>query len=147
MENRLKTYVSLLVVPLLLLFVVGGCVNFKAAGEYDEQTEVAVTQIRHKMEQFLTGLEPNIGTDAGSYANNKKFYDEIQADIGSARTRVAAIQGSEYANQQLGFMRLYVINLEKTHEYGIIAEDIPPIRTSFDNSCASIIRREQAKKR
>lgn len=146
MENRLKTYVSLLVV-LLLSLVVSGCVNFRAAGEYDEQTEVAVTQIRRKMEQFLVELEPNIGTDAGSYANNKKFYDEIQADIGSVRMRVAAIPGSEYANQQLGFMRLYVINLEKTHEYGIIADDIPLIRTSFDNSCASIIRREQAKKR
>ena len=145
MAKTMKKYVSLMV-ALVAISALSGCVSVKVVGEYDERTDVAVTQIQRKMELFLIGLERNMGKDAASYANNTKFYDEIKADVSSARVRVAAIPGNEYVNQELGFIGLYILNLEKTHEYGIRADDIPLIRTSFNNSCTTILRRELAKK-
>lgn len=142
-----STRIWLLSVMALLVLALNGCVSIKMVGEYDEQTDVAVTQIQRKMEQFLIGLERNIGKETASYANNTKFYDEIMADVVAARVRVAAIPENDYINQQLGFLRLNIINLENTHKFGITRDDIPLIRTTFNNSCTSILRLELAKKR
>lgn len=145
MKNSTRFF--LLPVVALLALALNGCVSIKMVGEYDEQTDVAVTQIQRKMEQFLTGLERNIGRESASYDNNTKFYDDIMADVSAARVRVAAIPENDYINQQLGFLRLNIINLENTHKVGITRDDIPLIRTTFNNSCTSILRLELAKKR
>lgn len=146
METTLKKYLVPLVVTLLLL-ALSGCASIRLVADYDEQTDVAVTQIQRKMEQFLISLERNMGKDEASYAHNTKFYDELKVDLSAARVRAAAIPDNDITNQQLGYLGLNIGNLEKTHKVGIVPDDIPLIRTTFNTSCTAILKLELAKKR
>lgn len=146
MEMSLRKYLVLLVVSLLSL-ALNGCVSVKVVAEYDEQTDVTVTQIQRKMEQMLLILERGSGKESAAYTNYIKFYDDLKVDISAARVRAAAIPDNEYVYQQLGFMDLNVLNLERSHQFGISVEDIPLIRTTFNGLCTSIIRLELRKKR
>ena len=139
-------YLVPLVVSLMLL-ALSGCASIKLIAEYDEQTDVAVTQIQRKMEQFLVSLERSVGKDEATYDRNTKFYDEVKIDLSAIRVRAAAIPDNDISIQQLGLLSDNLGILEKIHKLGISVNDIPPIRTAFNVSCTAILKLELAKKR
>lgn len=146
MKSAIKRYLVPLVVSLMLL-ALSGCSNIRLIADYDEQTDVAVTQIQRKMEQFLILMERNIGKDEASYARNTKFYDEVRIDLSAISVRAAAIPENDISIQQLGLLSDNLGNLEKIHQLGISTNDIQLIRTAFNGSCTAILKLELAKKR
>lgn len=128
----------------LLLLLMTGCAGMRASRLHKEQTVAEIAQVQRKMSQFLDFLEQNIGTDAASYANNKFFYTDLKSTVIAIRANHTGLSENKYIDHQLALLRLIVINLESTHEFGIRTEDIPLIRNSFDSNCTSIIRLEMA---
>lgn len=146
MKTALSRY-YLPVIASLLILMVSGCTNIRLIADYDEQTDVAVTQVQRKLEQFLVSLERNIGKEEASYSRNTKFYDDIRVDLSAMRVRAAAIPNNDRTVQQIRLLTDTVDNLEKLHKLGLAANDIPPIRTAFNVSCTAILKLELAKKR
>jgi len=146
MEAQLRKSLFCLFATVMLLLI-SGCASVKLIAEYDEQTDVAVTQIQRKVEQFLVFQERNIGKDEASYARNTEFYDEVRVDLSAMRVRAAAIPDNDITIQLLALLSENVGNLEKIHKLGISANDIPPIRTALNASCTSILKLELAKRR
>ena len=135
------------VIVSLLILMVSGCTNIRLIADYDEQTDVAVTQVQRKLEQFLVSLERNIGREEASYSRNTKFYDDIRVDLSAIRVRATAIPDNDRTVQSIRLLIDTVDNLEKLHQLGLAANDIPPIRTAFNVSCTAILKLELAKKR
>jgi len=146
MKTALSRY-YLPVIASLLILIMSGCSNIRLIADYDEQTDVAVTQVQRKLEQFLVSLERNIGKEEASYSRNTKFYDDIRVDLSAMRVRAAAIPDNDRTVQQIRLLTDTVDNLEKLHKLGLAANDIPPIRTAFNVSCTAILKLELAKKR
>jgi hypothetical protein len=130
-----------------MVLVFSGCSTIRLVADYDEQTDVAVTQFQRTVETFLTSLERNMGKDEASYESNVKFYDEARVDLSAIRLRAAAMPDNELTIQQLDLLSGTLGNLEKLHKLGIDANDIPPVRTAFNVSCTAILKLELAKKR
>ena len=146
MQTILKKYLVLYVAALIML-VFSGCSTIRLIADYDEQTDIAVTQFQRKTEQFLIMLERNVGTDEASYSRNTKFYDEAKVDLSAVRVRAVAIPDNDRTVQQLDLLSDTLGDLEKLHKLGISANDIPPIRTALNVSCTAILKLELAKKR
>lgn len=138
--NRRKCLIMFVMALLLLLAT--GCAGMQTSRWHKEQAVAEITQLQRKMDQFLDFLEQNIGTEAASYASNRKFYEDIKSAVIAIRASHAGLPEKAHIDHQLALLRLIVINLESTHEFGIRKDDIPLIRESFDNSCMSIIRLE-----
>lgn len=130
----------------LLLLLLAGCGAMKSSRGYEDQRVAEVTQVQRRMGEFLDFLERNIGKEAASYANNRKFYEGMKSTVVGIRADIAGRPENKYIDHQLGLLRLIIINLENTHEFGIRADDIPLIRNSFDDNCRSIIRLEMARR-
>jgi hypothetical protein len=145
-ETGLRRHLFHLVVSVLMLCL-SGCASVKLIADYDEQTDVAVSQFQRKTEQFLVLMERNMGTDEASYARNTKFYDESRVDLSAIRVRAAAIPDNEITVQLLALLSENIGNLEKLHRQGLGANDIPPIRTALNASCTAILKLELAKRR
>jgi hypothetical protein len=146
MEAALRRYQVPIVVSLLVL-IMTGCASVKLIADYDEQTDMAVTQFQRKMETFLFALERNMGKNEASYGSNAKFYDEVRVDLSAIRVRAAAIPENNISLQQLSLLADNVSNLEKLHKLGLSANDIPPARNAFNVACTAILKLEIAKKR
>ena len=146
MKSTISRYLFTFAISLLIL-VVNGCSNIRLIADYDEQTDVGVTQIQRKLEQFLVTMERNIGKDEASYSRNSKFYDEVRVDLSAMRVRAAAIPDNDLTIRQLGLLAETLGNLEKLHKLGLSTNDIQPVRTAFNVSCTAILKLELAKKR
>jgi hypothetical protein len=130
----------------LLLVTLCGCAHLWPV-EYDDQAQVSVALIQKRMELFLAEMERQIGKPEGNYVNNAKFYDDLRAEINTVRTRAAAIPDNKYTVSQLGLLNLCLLNLEKSHEFGLIMEDIPPMRDAFNSYSNTIIKYDISKRR
>jgi hypothetical protein len=146
MEAAVRRYLFPLAVSFLMV-VMSGCASVKLVADYDEQVDVAVTQFQRKMETFLVSLERNAGKDEAAYSRNTRFYDEARVDISAISVRAAAIPDNEITTQQLALLSISIDNLEKLHQIGINANDIPLIRAALNTSCTAILKLEIAKKR
>lgn len=146
--SRLKRYIFASgTLTLILILTLAGCASIRLISEYDRETDVAVTAFQKKMERFLISLERNIGKEKAEYKNNAGFYDGIKVDLSAIRVRVAAIPKNEITIQQIDLLIENVNNLERIHKLGMTHEDIPPLRTAFNESCTAILKLELAKKR
>ncbi len=146
MGAAVRMYLVPIMVSLLVL-VMTGCASIKLIADYDEQTDVAVTQFQRKMETFLFALERNMGENEASYGSNAKFYDEVRVDLSAIRVRAAAIPQNDISMQQLSLLADNINNLEKLHKLGLGVNDIPPVRNAFNVVCTAILKLEIAKKR
>ena len=132
---------------LFTILVVSGCAGVRLISEYDRETDVAVTRFYRKMEGFLVSLERNIGKEKAQYENHTAFYDGIKVDLSALRVRAAAIPKNEITIQQIDLLIENVDRLEAIHKLGLTCEDIPPLRTAFNEICTAILKLELAKKR
>jgi hypothetical protein len=146
--RRLKgTIIASGTVTLIFILTLAGCASIRLISEYDRETDIAVTAFQKKMERFLISLERNIGKEGAEYKNNVGFYDGIKVDLSAIRVRAAAIPKNEITTQQIDLLIENVNNLERIHKLGMTHEDIPPLRTAFNESCTAILKLELAKKR
>jgi len=132
---------------LFIIFLVTGCAGVRLISEYDRETDVAVTSFHRKIEGFLISLKRNIGKEKARYEKNTAFYDGIKVDLSAIRVRAAAIPKNEITIQQIDLLIENVDRLEAIHKLGLTCEDIPPLRTAFNEICTAILKLELAKKR
>jgi hypothetical protein len=131
---------------LCIALVVAGC-TIRLIAEYDESTDQGVTTFQRKIETVLTSLERQVGTDAAAYANYVKSYDELRVDLRVLRARATAIPKNDRTVEMLTLLTDNLAKMEQLHQRGLSAQDIPPLRTAFNEACTAILKLEIAKKR
>jgi len=136
----------LLQMMFLALFV--GCTKVQLIASYDEETDVAVTQLQRKFETFFVNLEDQLGTQNAGYENHKQFYKSIRVDISAIKLRVAAHPKNEITLDMVDLLESNVDILVELHKEGINSIDVISIvRDDFNVALTNILKLELAKKR
>ena len=134
-------------IMILLSFVLAGC-TIRLIADYDEATDIAVTELQRKIETFFVELESNIGLDAATYENNIDFYKGIKVDVSAIELRAAALPKNKITQEQIVLLKKNVASLEEIHKEGIASiEVVEVIRKDFNTALANILRLELTKKR
>ena len=149
----LKPRWSIIAVFLVLLV---GC-QVQLVSQYDEQTDVAVTELQKKTEWFLLELEALSTSDKPeaaarrTYAANEGFYRDAQVAITSMRLRAEAIPKNELTIQEITLLEQSFESLRQLHvqggNAGLRAVVVEPLRSSLNTHFGAIIKLELAKKR
>ena len=149
----LKPRWSIIAVFLVLLV---GC-QVQLVSQYDEQTDVAVTELQKKTEWFLLELEALSASDKPeaaarrTYAANEGFYRDAQVAITSMRLRAEAIPKNELTIQEITLLEQSFESLRQLHvqggNAGLRAVIVEPVRSSLNTHFGAIIKLELAKKR
>jgi hypothetical protein len=139
-----RTVLALTVCVVMLL---AGCYTAQFVADYDPQIDQGITDFQRRMEKHLVTLERGVGTPAAAYARHADFYPDVSVDLMILRARAGLAPRNEITIQQIDLLVKNVQLLEKMHQAGIAANDLPPLRAAFSTACTAIIKFELAKKR
>jgi hypothetical protein len=149
----LKPRWSIIVAFLVLL---AAC-QVQLVSQYDEQTDVAVTELQKRTERFLLELEALGGSDKPeaaarrTYAANEGFYRDAQVAITSMRLRAQAIPKNELTIQEIALLEQSFESLRQLHvqggNAGLRTVIVEPVRSSLNTHFGAIIKLELSKKR
>jgi hypothetical protein len=139
-----------------LLNLLAGC-QVQLVSQYDEQTDVAVTELQKRTERFLLELEALSASDKPeaaakrTYAANEGFYRDAQVAITSMRLRAQAIPKNELTIQEITLLEQSFESLRQLHveggNSGLRPVIVEPVRSSLNTHFGAIIKLELAKKR
>jgi hypothetical protein len=125
--------------------------------QYDEQTDVAATELQKRTERFLLELEALSASDKPeaaarrAYAANEGFYRDAQVATTSMRLRAQAIPKNELTIQEITLLEQSFESLRQLHieggEAGLRPVIVEPVRSSLNTHFGAIIKLELAKKR
>jgi len=89
-----------------------------AVPKYDVKLAAATSDWKEQIGSFITSTEEKAGSPAGEYAQNTKFYTEVQASIGGKIADLKASSGSGKATEILQLLSKDIENLRQLHESG-----------------------------
>jgi hypothetical protein len=85
---------------------------------YDPKLEVAASDWKQKIGDFITDAEGKAGTPAGEYEASKQWYEDMQSTIGGQIANTKAAGGSPRAVEIMELLSKDIENLRKLHESG-----------------------------
>jgi hypothetical protein len=94
--------------------VLAGC----PVPRYDPKLEVAASDWKQKIGDFITTAESKAGTPEGEYEANKQFYEDMQNTVGGQIAQTKAAGGSARAVEIMELLSKDLENLRKLHESG-----------------------------
>lgn len=141
-----------IVLPMVLVSVLmlSAC-TLRLISEYDDRTDIAVSELQTKVDGFLVGLEKTPTAPGCTYDRNKQFYVDVTVDIGSLRMRNEGRPKNDITVKQLELLADSLKTLEELHsgkkDKCMLENELEPIRSGLNTSFAAILKLELAKKR
>ncbi len=126
---------------------------------YDEQTDKSATALQQKGDTFYQTLINATPPDC-LYARTKRFYNQIQIDLGVMKTRADAIDMNSFTSSQItNIQQIFKLEeqIQQSHVKDAAAEDKPETcidkdaaaadQAAFDQAIEAVLKLELAKKR
>jgi hypothetical protein len=131
----------------IMMLISHSCTSIRLISEYDEISDKAVTSMQDKVSKFFVKQERELNTEAGKYAANIAFYDEVKADLNNLSIRANATQNQIFL-QQVKLLTENIGSTEKLHQLGFKkVEQIAAIKENFNSAFTAIIKLQLALKR
>jgi hypothetical protein len=147
-RDRLMKRALWLVAAAAVLALSPGC-TVRLISDYDEVIDAKATELRSKLDAFLSKLERTAGTDDAKHEKFASFYEEVRAELSSMLLRAKLAPKSETVQEQITLASKSVDTLEEIHKkFGVDKEKFEKgIRPAFDTQFGAIIRLQKALKR
>jgi hypothetical protein len=115
---------------------------------YDEKTDIAVSDLQKNMEIFFFTLESQEGLPECAYENHTEIYKEVKVSVSAIEVRARAIPENEITIQQIGLLKENIQMLEQLHKMSCLSKaQIESLRINFNSGFTAILKLELAKKR
>ena len=115
----------------------------KFAGNYDEITDIKVSDLRAETATFLSWMEAGLDVEEGGYEANRDFYFRVYAEVDGLVDRAAVMEeGLKKMPLKDNFMALkqQYEDLETLHRIGLNAQVLASAREAFDQSFRAIVK-------
>lgn len=132
---------------LLLLLSLPGCA-VKMVSSYDQQTDLAVTELHQQLSWFFVQMQAQHGLPECEYRQHLPFYQQVTVSLDSLALRVNAIADNDLTIAQVALLQDSLQALQQLHQLGCFSpEQLNSLRSSFDSSFTAILKLELAKQR
>lgn len=136
------------VLPLVLGFCLATGCALHTIGDYDEETDRAVTALQRKTGKHLATLERHPEPGRCEYERHMDFYEEAAVDAGAILVRARALPDNVLTVEQAELLSRNLALLEERHRMGCIgADEVAALRLTLNTGFTAMLRLELEKKR
>jgi hypothetical protein len=159
MNQSLSKKLILLSAASILIFC-SQCSSVRFVSDYDETTDVKLTEIQIKTSDFIDTLTKTYGTNAASYDSCQYFYTEIGREIETLEFRVNSIPDNKFTIETVKQIRSVILGgnsdssslreihtLPENRQNGIDPTTLSVTKRIIDQAISAALRLEIAKKR
>lgn len=141
-----KNQYSLLLIGCFFLFLTGCTSNL--ISRYDENTDIAVTELHKDFTMFFLTLKNQDNTPDCDYKNHKNFYIDSSVALSSIDVRANAIDKNEKTIEQIQLLKNSIDTLIQLHRLSCLSGgQVTSLQSNFDSMFTAILKLELAKKR
>jgi len=145
--KQARIYTTLLIIVGFYILVELGC-TVRLISNYDEITDLAVTDLQKKVETLFLTLESQQGLPECSYEHHTEFYKDAKVSLSAIEVRARAIPENDITVKQIDLLKENIDHLEQLHKINCLTkEQIELLRINFNSGFTAILKLELAKKR
>jgi hypothetical protein len=158
--NKHFTKIPILLAAVSILLSCSQCSSVRFVSDYDETTDVKLTEIQLKTADFINTLIKSYGSNAASYDSCQNYYNEIRREIETLEFRVNSIPDNKYTIETVKQIRFVILGgnsdssglrgihaLPENRRNGIDPTTLSVTKRIIDQAISAALKLEIAKKR